>query len=277
MFSLREGIKQYGSPQGVKRDFGALALPVPGPKRMNTVPGWNWSADQPAASNAPGANALHSVNVHLIDATGYDAETLYGHPIFSVRAKEARAATAYTLDGLNEYLLNALQVSPPNAASWIQGVLKEHEVRFEGFFVSFTRDQSASNNTRTFALVIGGLHEVCVPVSQKMETNHWQQLFFVASDASATEVQAALAKRGRVVGIVPKMSGRTLCVAAEFQSQLPADDATMGAGHIAHVRARYAKPDASKVDVACAGPKSAYILGLGLHVRPSWARANLYQ
>lgn len=280
MFSLREGIHQYGTPQGVKRDFGALATSVPTPKRINSVPGWNWSLDQPAGSNAPGANALHSINIQLIDQTGYDSETIYGHPIFSVRAKEARMATAYTLDGLNEYLLAAAQDSPNQVANlmdWAESLLKEHEVRFEGFFAHFTRDAASASGTRTFALVVGGLHEIRVPVAQKLETNQWQQLYFEADVAGAEEVQEALAARGRVTGIMPKFRGATVYVRAVFGSVLPSGDDVFGAGHIAHVRVRYAKPDATAVVVACAGPKSVFVHGLGLHIRPSWPRAQLYQ
>lgn len=275
MFSSREAIQQYGTPQGVKRDFGALATSGPAPKRINTVPGWNWSLDQPARSNAPGANALHSINVQLVDQTGYDAETLYGHPIFSVRAKEARVATAYTLDGLNEYLLAASQEF--QGPDLVRRVLKAHEVRFAGFFAHFTNDAAYSNGARTFALVVGGLHEVRVPLAENLETNRFLQLCFEAKAAVGKEVQTALAARGRGPSVSLPAAGSTVYVHARFSSAPEVRDTTFHAGHLAHVRMRYTKPGVTDVTAACAGPRSAYVHGMGLHVLPSLPRTQLYQ
>lgn len=259
----------------MKRAFGPDLMGARG-KMPRDVSSWDFTRASGTALSGHAKNGMRTVNVSMIDQTETDQMTLFGHAIFSVRENAAAHPTALTLDGLNAFLLSKAGGRAFATTDSVMKFLFEYEVCFCGFFCDFANSSFATSGVRTFSLVVGGLHDVRVPIGEAMPANQWRWLFFEPVAQEAAAVQAALAERRQRPSISAAAQGRTVYIRARIAPEVEGRGAVFVAGHVSSTRVRYVPKDDDLLGAACGGVHTAHVQEFALHVIPAPPSCGLY-
>lgn len=262
--------------RGAESAFGPTLMGARG-KMPRDLSSWDFSRASGTERSGHPKNGMRTVNMSMVDETDTDQMTLFGHAIFSVRESEARHPTALTLDGLNAFLLSKDRGG--NAFATTDSIMKflfEYEVRFCGFFCDFANSAFATSGVRTFSLVVGGLHDVRVPIGEAMPSNQWRWLFFEPVAEDASKVQGALAGRKQRSSISATATGRTVYIRARVAPEVEGRGVVFTAGHVSSTRVRYVPKADTLLEAACEGVHASHVQEFALHVIPAPPSCGLY-
>lgn len=235
---------------GLKRTFAQQGVSDLRAKRANL--------DAPTgAGNGVFTGRTTSVNVTMVDATNMDQALLFSHAIFSVKGKND-LPSAYTLDQLNNFLLNEHMNDKYDANKSVSSIIKEYGINLCGFFSDFSSRAPGTDRSRTMALFVGGPHDVTVPLSSRISKGAHAWLYFEAKRGDAEEIQKALRDGSSPGGASSVASGQTVFLEAKLSATIPRTNPVFVAGHLNGMRTPFTNETSVKHTPSCARPGSNY-------------------